>query len=46
MSDNEENAKITVTVKTPKEKKTVEVQENATISEVSVFIYTLYTYEL
>lgn len=39
MSDSEENAKITVTVKTPKEKKTVEVQENATISEVSVFIH-------
>lgn len=46
MSDNEENSKISVTVKTPKEKKSVEVQKNATISEVSVFIYTLYTYML
>lgn len=34
MSDGEENVKkISVTVKTPKEKQTVEVQENATISE-------------
>jgi len=39
MSDSEENAKtITVTVKTPKEKQTVEVQENATISEVCILI--------
>lgn len=40
MSDGEESVKkITVTVKTPKEKQTVEVQENATISEVSILIY-------
>jgi len=45
MSDSEETAKtITVTVKTPKEKQTVEVQENATISEVCIDI--IYTYVL
>jgi len=45
MSDNEESAKkmITVTVKTPKEKQTVEVQENATISEVSIPLTTCVT---
>jgi hypothetical protein len=41
MSDTEENVKkITVTVKTPKGKQSVEVLENATISEVSIFINT------
>lgn len=46
MSDSEESVKkITVTVKTPKEKQTVEVQENATISEVSILTY-IYTYVL
>lgn len=41
MSDAEDNVKkITVTVKTPKEKQTVEVQENATINEVSTLICT------
>lgn len=45
MSDGEESVKkITVTVKTPKEKQTVEVQENATINEVSAFIYTRMCY--
>lgn len=37
MSDGEVGAKkITVFVKTPKEKQSVEVEENATISEVSI----------
>lgn len=40
MSDAEDNVKkITVTVKTPKEKQTVEVQENATINEVRISMY-------
>lgn len=39
MSDGEEvTKKITLTVKTPKDKQIVEVQENATISEVSIYI--------
>lgn len=47
MSDGEESVKkITVTVKTPKEKQTVEVVENATISEVSTYYYNIYTYVL
>jgi len=47
MSDGEESVKkITVTVKTPKEKQTVEVVENATISEVSTYYYNKYTYVL
>lgn len=40
MSDTEENVKkITVTVKTPKGKQSVEVPENALISEVSISIH-------
>lgn len=42
MSDGEESVKkISVTVKTPKEKQTVEVVENATISEVSAYLLLL-----
>lgn len=46
MSEGEENSvkKITVTVKTPKEKQTVEIHENASISEVSLNLYIFLTY--
>lgn len=40
MAENQETSKkITVTVKTPKEKQTVEVDEDAEIKDVSIFPY-------
>lgn len=47
MAEEESGPRITIYVKTAKEKKSVEVEENATVKEVCfLHIFTLYTFEI